>query len=51
MPEVEQNQTVDAEDEGEVEMSFLDHLEELRWRLIYALIGIVIGTIIAWLVK
>ena len=31
------------------EMSFLDHLEELRWRLIYAVIGIVIGTIIAWI--
>ncbi len=34
---------------GEVEMSFLDHLEELRWRLIYALIGVVVGTIIAWI--
>jgi len=33
----------------EVEMSFLDHLEELRWRIIYSLIGIVIGTIIAWI--
>ncbi len=49
MPEEEQNQTVDIEEQGEVEMSFLDHLEELRWRLIYALIGIVIGTIIAWI--
>ncbi|MEW6004546.1 MAG: twin-arginine translocase subunit TatC [Stygiobacter sp.] len=34
---------------GEVEMTFLDHLEELRWRVIYSLIGIVIGTIIAWI--
>ncbi|MEO5568187.1 MAG: twin-arginine translocase subunit TatC [Gemmatimonadaceae bacterium] len=25
------------------EMPFLDHLEELRWRIIYSLIGIVIG--------
>ncbi|MGK9367866.1 twin-arginine translocase subunit TatC [Melioribacter sp. Ez-97] len=33
---------------GEVEMTFLEHLEELRWRIIYSLIGIVIGTIIAW---
>lgn len=32
----------------EVEMTFLDHLEELRWRVIYSLIGIVIGTILAW---
>ncbi len=31
------------------EMSFLDHLEEMRWRLIYATIGVVIGTIIAWI--
>ncbi|MGE5400651.1 MAG: twin-arginine translocase subunit TatC [Ignavibacteriales bacterium] len=30
------------------EMSFLDHLEELRWRIIYAMIGVVIGTIICW---
>jgi sec-independent protein translocase protein TatC len=30
-------------------MSFLDHLEELRWRLIYAAIGIVIGAIAAWI--
>ena len=28
------------------EMSFLDHLEELRWRIIKALIGIVIGAVI-----
>lgn len=33
----------------EEEMTFLDHLEELRWRIIYALIGVVIGTIIAWI--
>jgi sec-independent protein translocase protein TatC len=33
----------------EAEMGFLEHLEELRWRIIYSLIGIVIGTIIAWI--
>lgn len=33
----------------EAEMSFIDHLEELRWRIIYSLIGLVIGTIIAWI--
>lgn len=33
----------------EVEMSFLEHLEELRWRILYSLIGIVIGTIVAWI--
>lgn len=33
----------------EVEMTFLEHLEELRWRIIYSLIGIVVGTIVAWI--
>lgn len=33
----------------EKEMTFLEHLEELRWRIIYSLIGIVIGTIVAWI--
>lgn len=33
----------------EAEMSFIDHLEELRWRIIYSLIGLVIGTVIAWI--
>jgi sec-independent protein translocase protein TatC len=33
----------------EKEMSFLEHLEELRWRIIYSLIGVLIGTIIAWI--
>jgi len=40
-------------DEGaiksEKEMTFLEHLEELRWRIIYSLIGIVVGTILAWI--
>lgn len=33
----------------EVEMTFLEHLEEMRWRIVYALIGIVLGMIIAWI--
>lgn len=37
-----------GEEESEIEMSFLDHLEELRWRIIYALIGLVAGAIISW---
>ena len=50
MPAEELNQPAKEEqDTVEVEMSFLDHLEELRWRLIYAIIGIVIGTIAAWI--
>jgi sec-independent protein translocase protein TatC len=36
------------EESGDVEMSFLDHIEELRWRIIYSLIGIVVFTIVAW---
>ena len=31
----------------EKEMSFLDHLEELRWCLIRAILGIVAGAILA----
>jgi sec-independent protein translocase protein TatC len=31
------------------EMSFLGHLEELRWRLIYSVIGIFIGAVTAWI--
>lgn len=40
------------EDEGielEREMTFLEHLEELRWRIIYSIIGIIVGTIVAWI--
>ena len=33
----------------DVEMSFLDHIEELRWRIIYSLIGVVVFTIVAWI--
>ncbi len=37
------------EESKEVEMTFLDHLEELRWRLIYSIIGVIVGTIICWI--
>lgn len=30
-------------------MTFLEHLEELRWRIIYSLLGIVIGGIVCWI--
>lgn len=39
----------EADNTNDVEMSFLDHVEELRWRIIYSLIGIVLFTIIAWI--
>jgi Tat protein translocase TatC len=31
-------------------MPFLDHLEELRWRLLYSLLAIVLGTVVGWIV-
>jgi sec-independent protein translocase protein TatC len=37
------------EDDSLSEMTFLEHLEELRWRIIYAIIGIVAGSIICWI--
>ena len=30
------------------EMPFLDHLEELRWRIIWSLLAVVISTVIGW---
>ena len=29
-------------------MSFLDHLEELRWRILYSLLAVVVGTVVGW---
>jgi Tat protein translocase TatC len=31
-------------------MPFLDHLEELRWRILWSLLAVVIGTIVGWMV-
>lgn len=39
----------DGEFDSEREMTFLEHLEELRWRLIYSIIGVIVGSIIAWI--
>ncbi|PID59015.1 MAG: twin-arginine translocase subunit TatC [Ignavibacteriae bacterium] len=30
-------------------MSFLEHLEEFRWRILYIIVGIFLGTIISWI--
>ena len=50
MAEEELKDKTDDEDvSNEKEMTFLEHLEELRWRIIYSIIGIVVGTIIAWI--
>jgi len=43
------NNAEEDQENGDIEMSFLDHIEELRWRIIYALIGVVVCTIIAWI--
>jgi sec-independent protein translocase protein TatC len=32
----------------EKEMTFIDHLEELRWRIIWSLIGIIAGAALVW---
>ena len=32
------------------EMPFLDHLEELRWRIIWSLAAIVVGVIVAFVI-
>jgi sec-independent protein translocase protein TatC len=36
--------------DSRAEMPFLDHLEELRWRILYSLLAIVLGTLIGWLI-
>jgi len=48
LSEKELSEIID-DDPKEGSMSFLEHLEEFRWRIIYSLIGIVLGTIIAWI--
>ena len=41
--------TTPEEEDRTSGMSFFDHLEELRWRIIRALLSVVVGTIIAWI--
>src|SRR5881296_1252273 len=31
-------------------MPFLDHLEELRWRILYSLLAIVLTTLVGWII-
>jgi len=47
--DTEETNLIGEEEDSIKEMSFLDHLEELRWRIVYSLIGIIIGTIISWI--
>jgi len=30
-------------------MPFLDHLEELRWRILWSLVAIIVGTVLGWM--
>jgi sec-independent protein translocase protein TatC len=48
VPESEEKLNDEESPDHEVEMTFFDHLEELRWRIIYSIIGVFAGTIIAW---
>ena len=32
------------------EMPFLDHVEELRWRILYSLLAIVVCTLAGWII-
>ena len=36
---------------GEKEMSFLEHLEELRWRLVRSIVAVLAGSVIAFIFK
>lgn len=45
----EDNKLLEEDVDQPSEMTFLGHLEELRWRVVYSLIGIIIGTIITWI--
>lgn len=42
----EETREKNASEQNEGEMGFLEHLEELRWRIIKSIIGVVIGSII-----
>ncbi len=42
---------VEEENEGEKEMTFLEHLEELRWHLIRSIVAIIIFMLVAWFIK
>ena len=39
-----------ARSRGSDEMPFLDHLEELRWRLIWSLLAVAVGAVVGWFI-
>ena len=48
---LDQTHVEEEEFTGEKEMTFLEHLEELRWHLIRSAIAIFVFMIIAWIIK
>ncbi|HZW39835.1 MAG: twin-arginine translocase subunit TatC [Syntrophothermus sp.] len=44
----EEKEKIEQEEVTEHEMTFLEHLEELRWRIIFTVLGIVVGMIVCW---
>ena len=40
----------EEEKESMPTMGFLDHLEELRWRILYSLLGLVVAVILAFVI-
>jgi sec-independent protein translocase protein TatC len=51
IPNSASQQGEEEEEEGLATMSLIDHLEELRWRILKTLIAILIGSIIAFIFK
>ena len=45
MNSVDENVLEENYDTDEKEMSFLDHLEELRWRLLKAVLGLLVAVV------
>lgn len=43
------NENKIGDDSSEHEMTFMEHLEELRWRIIYMVIGILVGAILCFI--
>jgi len=49
LSEKETPKDLNEEEPQEGSMTFLEHLEEFRWRLIYSFLGVVVATIISWI--
>lgn len=51
MDEITTSDLIDKQDDdGEGgEMTFLEHLEDLRWRVIFSVLGLVVGSVVCWI--